>query len=98
MARGKDKGTATNNGAGSKYHFVGGSKGKEIAWAEISPEIVGEAVIAVLAGGDAIMCSTTSDGGAMRVTLFEGPDRRHEYLTTPAEIDELMRAISQATD
>lgn len=98
MARGKRGAEPTKSTAGSKYGFVQTNGSKPASWDGVSPEIVGEAVLAVLDAGDAMMVSTTSDGGAVRITLFEGDSKHSTYVHTPTELEAVMRGIAQSVD
>lgn len=67
-------------------------------WDQTNPEMIGEAVLNVIRQGDAIMVSTTSDGGAIRVTIFEGDRKHHQYVASVEELEKLLRGISQTLD
>ncbi len=77
---------------------MGGEIEKSPEWGEASPEIIGEAVLAVLEMGDAVMFSTTSDGGACRLTIFEADGKHHRYVKDGAELEEVCRGISQSIE
>lgn len=55
--------------------------------------VLGGAVQAVVGDGGAIMFGMTSDGGALVVTLYEGDDRKKEYLHGHEEIEQFLMGV-----
>jgi hypothetical protein len=62
------------------------------AW-HFDSEMMGEAVRSILAGGDAVMVSTTRDGGALRLIVFEGQDKHTFYASGDGEIGPLLSSL-----
>lgn len=98
MARGGNNGKTPASAAGSKYGSLLGTASTAAPWQDASPEIVGEAALAVLAAGDAFMVSSTSDGGACRITVFEGDAKHHQYVSGPADLERACRAIKESVE
>lgn len=96
------RGTSVPNGKParqhSKYQITLDGTAGPFDWDLVNPEILGEAAINVLRHGDAFMVSTTSDGGAVRCTVFEGDAKHHQYSSDPAALEVLLKALSQALD
>ena len=61
----------------------------------IEPAVVGDRVLACLRVGRAVLLSTTSDGGAVSVTLYDGDDRRRSYCSDEAEFAEALAALTE---
>ncbi len=55
---------------------------------------VGSTVVAALRAGLAVMFATTSDGGAVSVTLFDGDDRFRTYCVNDEELADALASIS----
>jgi hypothetical protein len=70
--------------AGSKYQKASKSTG-QITWAEVDGPSIKSAIDSVTRDGCAIVFSRTSDGGALVLTLLDGPTRVKEYPTKPAD-------------
>lgn len=70
--------------AGSKYQKAQkGSAG--ITWAEVDGPSIKAAIDAITRDGCAIVFSRTSDGGALVLTLLDGPSRIKEYPSKPVD-------------
>jgi len=54
---------------------------------------VGTALDAVLRQECAIIIGATRDGGAVVLTILDGPDRHRTYCSTPDELDEAISEI-----
>lgn len=98
MARGTPSPVGKSARPHSKWNMGVDSGSGPFDWDTVNPEILGEAAINVLRHGDAFMVSTTSDGGAVRTTVFEGDVKHHQYSSDPAALEILLKAISQTLD
>jgi hypothetical protein len=98
MARGKNGGNDEASMAGSRWSIMGSEYQDATPWEGVESEIIGDAVRAVMAAGDAVMFSVTSDGGSARVTIFEGDAKRHQYCPSSATLERLLRGIAQSVD
>lgn len=58
-----------------------------------NPELVWAAVCAVMAEGGAVMFGTTSDGGALCITVLDGGDRHKEYCHDADEINYFLESV-----
>lgn len=76
--------------AGSKYQGKT-RKAAAIAWAEVDGPSIKSAIDSVTRDGCAIVFSRTSDGGALVLTLLDGPTRLKEYPTSPQEAAVLLQ-------
>lgn len=70
--------------AGSKYAKAA-QPGTAIAWSEVDGPSIKAAIDAVTRDGCAIVFSRTSDGGALVLTLLDGPNRIKEYPNSTRE-------------
>lgn len=78
-----------------RYSGIGGSSSEPGDRWIFDPCELGEACAAVLRRGDAIMLSTTQDGGALRVMVFEGETRHKFYASGAADVTELLHGLAQ---
>jgi len=79
----------------SKYGKATGTKAA-IAWSEVDGPSIKNCIDAVTRDGCAIVFSRTSDGGALVLTLLDGPTRVKEYPTKAAEAAQLLQDWSLA--
>lgn len=86
MPRGKQAGT-------NRYRLNGHSAGSQVSSWEIDPELMLDAVRAVLANGDAVLFGVTSDGGAVRVQVFSGGDKDSAYCSSVADLTDTLSAL-----
>ncbi len=59
----------------------------------VDPAVMGAAVIAVAAAGAALMVSTTRDGGAVSLTLFDNDEKERTYAHSADEINDLLLGL-----
>jgi hypothetical protein len=59
-------------------------------------ELMGTFVAAVINGGDAVMISTTRDGSACRVIIFEGQEKHSMYFGSVAELEGFLTTAIEA--
>lgn len=85
----------SSNRAGGRVHF-GASQGNRSA-GELA-EVPRFAVVAdfVIAAGDALMVSHTSDGGAVVVTILSGDSREKAYAAGQMELNDVFDQVEKA--
>ena len=64
-------------------------------WAEITNQVIRDAVCAVTAAGGAIMFGRTSDKGAYSITVLDGDERIREWPHTVEECESALRWICE---
>lgn len=67
-------------------------------WHDVEPEHLYDAVKAAVGAGKAIMLSSTSDGGAVRVAIFDGDDKFMVYTKNAVELNAILRRLAVAAD
>lgn len=61
----------------------------------VTPELLGELVIEVVAIGDAVLIGQTRDGTAVRIILMSGDEKTSEYLATAPDVDDFCKRVSE---
>jgi hypothetical protein len=79
----------------------GGSNGssasrRKVSWNDADPLNVIAAIAAIVDGGDAVMFGSTSDGGALVITVLSGTDRRKFYPDDATSIGHALKQIYEA--
>jgi len=92
--RNSDRPSRPGNGAG-RVHF-GPSEGKRDPGQLEEIERLGVILDNVIAAGDAIMVSTTSDGGAIVITVLSGDSREKAYASGQMELAGVFEQIEEA--
>jgi hypothetical protein len=64
----------------------------------VTNEELVEAIGLACAAGIAIMFSPTSDGGALGVHIFVGPDRDKLYATTPEQFSRILASVRDISE
>jgi len=59
----------------------------------IDPALIGSAVQAVAMAGAALMVSTTRDGGAVSITVFDNDEKERVYAHSSEEIEYVFRGL-----
>lgn len=90
MPRGS--GSRSNTGV-SRYNLSpAGHTNSLDAWT-FDAEQLSDAIRAVLANGDAVLFSLTSDGGALGVQLYAGGEKQSVYVKSGEELDTLSATL-----
>lgn len=98
MARGRKPSGPTLPPPQSRFHFMGDSNGQEFKWDDTSPEILGEAVLGALKLECALMFSLTSDGGAVRVTIYDGDAKHSKYCKDSADLEQVCKQVRETSE
>lgn len=75
--------------------FTDGSSDEKSFLADITPELLGELVVAVLNVGDAVLFGVTRNGGAVRVILMSGDEKSSTYLNSATDVDAFAKRVTQ---
>lgn len=65
-------------------------------FAQVSPDLVRDAIATWVGHGHAITFGSTSDGGAMGVHLLANGDRRARYFVDVAELEDFLATVRDA--
>lgn len=76
--------------AGSKYQKQT-KQAETLTWSEVDGPSIKQAIDSVTRDGCAIVFSRTSDGGALVLTLLDGPTRVKEYPNSAREAVEILQ-------
>jgi hypothetical protein len=60
----------------------------------VSPELVGHVIIRIVLSGGAFFIGTTSDGGAVKVTVYDGGEKEAKFLHSSAELETFFRRLA----
>jgi hypothetical protein len=91
---GKDRNEAAKPAARRRVWAAGKRKDGQGELAELGD--LGGTVDRILATGDALMFSRTSDGGAIAITLFTDGGKEKVYSASQEELDANWQALGQA--
>jgi hypothetical protein len=64
-------------------------------WGDLSANEVGEFVQSVTSTGAAVILGTTSDAGALSVTILQGEERIRDWPSTPEEFQKLAEWVRE---
>lgn len=64
---------------------------------EVDGELFCDAIRAVLANGDAILLSLTSDGGALSIKLYSEGNKQAVYCADAAELDLVLNTLKASS-
>lgn len=59
---------------------------------------LGETLVRTLAAGNGLLFTTTREGGAIGVHLYQGETRASTYVASPEELEEALEAINGLVD
>jgi ribosomal protein L31 len=92
-------GYPVTSGSGKMTRYARRRADSGVRWKDVEPAAIGECVQAVCAVGDAVLFSSTSDGGAIVITVCSGEHRFKYYATSKAEAEAHLADIENtATD
>ncbi len=81
--------------ANSRYRHLQSADASDLSKWDVDPTMVGEAVLRIVGFGDAILFGLTSDGGALRITIFDGDHRHNLYASGPEEVSALLDQVAK---
>lgn len=83
-----------NSNSGGRYRLGGSGSSSPFREWEVDPELLHDAIKAVLENGDAVLFGATSDGGAVRVAVYSGDgDPEKGYAANLADFTSLLTAL-----
>ena len=98
MAKGMPKDGPIGRTPASRYGAIGdGDTTAHDPTSGANPSEVGGAVLGVIRSGDAILIGLTSDGGAVRLQIFEGDNRFKLYASNADELHMRLQEIIELT-
>lgn len=68
------------------------------AWDSIAGDSLADGIGAVLRAGNAITLGLTTDGGAVRITVWQGGQKHVAYAAVPEVFDDLMAVLAGASE
>lgn len=88
-AKGPNDGrNSTTNPAVSKFAGISEDAPSEpVSWSEVDGRAIKAAICATTEAGAALVLASTSDGGALAVTLLDGPRRVKKYFNSAASAE-----------
>lgn len=98
LARTLSGGNAPGRGGRFRQLVPRGSTNRLAGILEVDPALFSECILSALAAGRGVLLASTSDGGALNVTLFEGDERSRTYASTPEEFSEALIALRGASE
>lgn len=89
---------AGGKGGGKWTRYQGSACPGGADWGACTPQLISSAVVAVALAGDALLFSTTRDGGALVITICSGDKRLKLYAPSGSMMDtHLYNIIADAT-
>lgn len=71
-------------------------RGEAVEIDAVEPQAIGVAVQAVVLGGGAIFFGATADGGAVKITVYEGGEKEAHFVHSSEELAYLLQSIAVA--
>lgn len=81
-----NKRSASSTGSSPYESLAGAGSSGNLSWAQVEPALLRQAIAVVVGRGDAVVVSSTSDGGALSLRVLSDKQVHKWY---PASMDEL---------
>jgi hypothetical protein len=75
---------------------INDASGKRVEIDAVSPDVIGICVQAVVLAGAAIFFGSTADGGAVKISVYDGDDREQWFIHSSEELEWQLKALYEA--